>query len=322
MEAMRARTGRSRAGKTAGTAAALLLALVAAGPASADPSAPPGPSDAPAFEALREDLERLIEVQESGGWKIDRYEIEEMMPSALMTVCKVPVETRQRALAFYDRRIVALGGPLEKAWAKKADVSAWRSLIFTTRVRALLAEATARAKTECPVYLEPDPAFRGIQSDVDKWSLNLETGGLLQIRHTQGRWTYGGGGVIRALASRGFGRVTLLAGPEFAGGAMLRIGGAGGFVVNYFPAIPVVLRMHQRTWHYDVELAPVALFQADDGRFSYGVRFGLGGGIQARRSRGVIPWAGIAFAYETYFPGARPAAQFLRGGLRVGIVWN
>ncbi len=319
MERTRTRDDRSGARLAVASALALLVATVAR---SAAAGGTPADADAPAFEALREDLERLIEVQESSGWKIDRYEIEEMMPSALMTVCKVPASTRARALAWYDRRILALGGPLEVAWPKSKSVSALRPLIFTTRVRALLAEASKRAATECPVWLEPDPAFRGVQSDVDRSSLNLETGGLLQIRHTQGRWTYGGGGVIRALASHGFGRVTLLAGPEFAGGAMLRVGAGGGFVVNYFPAIPVVLRMHQRTWHYDVELAPVALFQADDGRFSWGVRFGVGGGIQGRRSRGVIPWAGIAFAYETYFPGARPVAQFLRGGLRVGIVWN
>ncbi len=278
--------------------------------------------DEPAYRALRTDLERLVESQQGGGWRIDRYEYEDMMPSALMTVCKVPASTRQRVLAYYDWRIAGFGGPVEIAWERTKDLDAIKPLLFVSRVRGLLVEAMKRAQTECPPWMTPDPKFRGLQSDAEQWSLNVETGGLLQIRRSEGRWTYGGGGVIRLLVARGFANTSVLFGPEFAGGAMLRFGQEGGFVLNYFPAVPFVVRFHQRTWHYDVEIAPVALFQADDTRFSYGVRFGVGGGIQSRRTRGVIPWAGLHVAYETYFPGARAAAQFLRGGLRVGIIWE
>jgi hypothetical protein len=305
--------GRPVRRSSAATISIAMAALAFAWPADAD-------SPAPAYEALKRDLERLVEVQEAGSWRIDRYEIEDMMPSALMTVCRVPKSERARALAFYDRRIAELGGPVEAAWARTKDLSAIRPLVFATRVRSLLAEANKRAETECAPWMEEDPAFLGLQSDAHRWSLNVETGGMLQLRKSAGHWTYGGGGVARLLVSRGFSHTTLLFGPEFAGGAMLRVG-AEGFVVNYFPAFPVVLRMHDGIWHYDVEVAPVALFQADDTRRSFGFRFGLGSGVMSRRARGVIPWAGIGVAYETYPSGARPAAQFLRGGLRVGIVW-
>lgn len=292
-----------------------IFALVlAAGEAKAEPS------DHGPFEALTEDLERLVEIQQAGSWRIDRYEIEDMMPAALMTVCKIPKQVRVRAIAYYDRKIGEEGGPLEEAWKRDKELSHHKTLLFYTRVRALLQAADERAATECPVYLAPEPDFHGWQSDAHRWALHVETGGLLQIRRSVGHWTYGGGGVIRVLFGRGFGRHSILFGPEFAGGAMLRVG-ADGFVVNYFPAFPVVLRIHDRTWHYDVEVAPVALFQADDIHRSFGFRFGVGAGTQARRTRGVIPWAGIGFAYESYPSGARPAAQFLRGGLRFGIVW-
>jgi hypothetical protein len=37
----------------------------------------------------------------------------------------------------------------------------------------------------------------------------------------------------------------------------------------------------------------------------------------------VIPWAGAVLAYERYFSNsARPAADFLRGGVRVGVIWD
>lgn len=298
-----------------------LLGLLAA-TARGDQTLPPE-GEEPSFKALASDLERIVEVQQAVGWQIDRYEIEDMMPSALMSVCRVPLPVRGRVLAWYDRRIAALGGPFEAAWSKSKDLSALKPLLFVTRIRSLLAEASRRAATECPVWMEPDPTFHGLQSDRHRFTLNVETGGLVQLRRSVDRWTYGGGGVIRALIGRGFEHTSLLFGAEFGGGAMLRVPDGGGtLVINYFPALPFVLRMHDRTWHYDVELAPVALFQADDTRRSYGIRFGFGGGVQARRSRGLIPWAGIAFAYENYFPGVRPQMIFLRGGLRVGIVWN
>ncbi len=92
-------------------------------------------------------------------------------------------------------------------------------------------------------------------------------------------------------------------------------------VINYFPALPVVLRFHDVSWHYDAEIAPVSWFQADDGDFSYGVRLGGGIGVAALRTRGFLPWAGLAIGYEHYFEsGGRPEAHFIRGGLRVGFM--
>src|SRR4051812_33938433 len=96
----------SMGGMRAGMCTMIFALVLAAHEAKADP-ADHGP-----FEALIEDLERLVEVQQAGSWRIDRYEIEDMMPAALMTVCKIPKGVRTRAIAYYDRKILAEGGPI------------------------------------------------------------------------------------------------------------------------------------------------------------------------------------------------------------------
>lgn len=98
---------------------------------------------------------------------------------------------------------------------------------------------------------------------------------------------------------------------------------ASQFVINYFPAIPVVFRTRHLTWHYDLELAPVALFQADNTRLSYGGRVAGSFAFTALRRRNVLPWAGLCVAYEHYFEGGgRGPTHFLRGGLRIGLPWD
>ena len=278
------------------------------------------PADPVAVGSLRDDLERIVEVQSGAGWQIDKYEMEDMMPSALSSVCRVVPRGRTDLLALLNARILELGGPVEQAWAKTKQLSDVKELLFVTRVRDLLAEAIRRAPQECPFWVEPEAKFKGLQSDFGAFALNVETGGMLQLRRTEGHVTYGGGGVFRLLVSRGFGDASLMTGIELAGGAMLKPG-AEQFVINYLPAIPVVVRFWNVSWHYDLEAAPVALFQADDTKLSWGLRLGAGIGVQSRRARGVIPWGGFALAYEHYFAGHRAAAEFVRAGLRVGIIW-
>jgi hypothetical protein len=120
------------------------------------------------------------------------------------------------------------------------------------------------------------------------------------------------------------GRYTLLAGPEFGGSALLRPGSnASEFVINYFPAFPVVFRTRGLTWHYDVEVAPVSLFEADNTRLSLGARIGGAFAFTALRRRNVLAWAGLAVAYEYYFDsGGRGPIHFFRGGLRIGLPWD
>lgn len=278
-------------------------------------------------DGLLIDVERIVGAEESSGWFNDRDALEALEPALLQSVCRATPEARLEARERLDAAARSAGNPRElfSRAGRKLDDAAETALTAERRLRAL-EHTMARADTECPFFVDPDPAFQGRQTDRNRFTLNLETGGMLQLRQHAGRWTYGGGGAGRLLGAYGFGgRFTLLAGPEFGGGAMLESGESGksAFVINYFPAVPVVARWHVGAWHWDAEVAPVSWFQASDTSFSFGGRAGLSVGVAALRTRGVIPWAGAALAYEHFVPsGGRERAHFLRGGLRVGVVWD
>lgn len=276
-------------------------------------------------EGLLSDLERIVSAQQTTGWFVEKEALDAIGEAVMGSLCRAPPAARQLALDELERRH-ALTGDARSLYraAGETMTSAVKDALFVERQLAALSSGIQRVD-ECPFWVRPSPDFQGLQTDRNRFILSLETGGNAQIRQTEGAWTLGGGGVGRLLAGYGFaGRSTLLAGIEFGGGAMLEPHtDPTQFVINYFPAIPIVFRIHDVSWHYDIEGAPVALFQADDGSFSFGVRGGFGAGVSALRTRGVIPWAGATLAYEHYFPsGGRSRAHFIRGGLRVGIVWD
>jgi hypothetical protein len=301
-------------------AVALLLALASPSRARAD-----DPPDARGGAGLRADVARIVDAESAGGWFLDATHLEAMKPALLQSVCRATISARGVALLSLENERVAAGDPraLWERAGRKVDDATARALRVEREARALrLAIASG---LECPFWITPEARFDGRQTDRNRWTLNLETGGLLQVRHAAGAFTYGGGGMVRVLGAWGFGgALTVLAGGEFAGGAMLRAGTATSqFVVNYFPAIPIVFRIHDGSWHYDFEVAAVSLFQADDFQTSFGGRIGGGIGISALRTRFVIPWAGIGAAYEHYVEsGGRPATEFFRAGLRLGVVFD
>ncbi len=286
---------------------------------------------APAQAELREDtrglladLARIVSVEQSLGWFVDRTEYEEVLPTLLQSLCRVSPAGRLEARAELERRSRGLGSSRAAfSRAGRELDSATREALFVERQLGALRYAMERAAADCPFFVEPEPDFIGRQTDRNRFTLSLETGGMVQVRQTEGSWTFGGGGALRLLPGWGFGgTTTLLVGAEFGGGAMIRPNvEPTELVINYFPALPVVLRFHDVSWHYDAELAPVSWFQADDGDFSYGVRVAGGIGVAALRTRGFLPWAGLAIGYEHYFEsGGRPEAHFIRGGLRVGFM--
>lgn len=294
----------------------LATAVLAPHARAADPS--------PSAVGLIGDTERIVATEQSAGWFIDEEAYRNVVPTLLESVCRTPLDARREALTVLTNRARAKGDPmLAYARAGRELTDEVEDALTAERQRRALEIAVRDAAKHCPFWAEPDADFSGRQTDRGRTSLSLETGGLIQVRRTEDTWTFGGGGAARLLVGRGFGDVSLLLGPEFGGGAMIKPKvEPTEFVINYFPAFPFVLRFNDIGWHYDAEVAPVGLFQADDGGLSYGVRFGSGVGVRALRTRGLLPWAGIALAYEHYFEsGGRPAADFIRGGLRVGFVW-
>lgn len=276
-------------------------------------------------DALIADIRRLVAAQQSLDWVVDRLEVDDMYPSLLQSLC--PVDPRARALALEKLRIESsragdakalFAAARELTGEVKAALTAQRSLLT-------LEKGIANAERDCPFWLEVDPEFEGIQTDRNRFTLNVESGGVAILRETASKWTLGAGGFGRILPAYGFsGRWTLLGGGEFGGGALIRQGDeTTGLAVNYFCAVPVIARLRHVAWHYDIELAPVALFQTDDTRVSYGARVGTTAGISALYTTGFLPWAGASLAYEYYLEsGGRPVAHFIRFGLRAGLSWD
>lgn len=278
-----------------------------------------------ATRGLLLDLARVITAREDGGWFLDSQELEAAYPVLLESVCRAPEAARQEALAVAQRRAEQAGDAVAQFKAEGEVTADVREALHATRARQLLELTLDGAGADCPFWVEPDLSFSGRQTNFGHLTLNLETGGLFQLRQTEGSWTYGGGGTGRLLLGANLdGPFTLLLGPEFGGGAMLKPKvEPSQFVLNYVPAVPALIRYQDGNWHYELEAAVVSLFQADDSSVSFGGRIGAGFGLWALRTRGVLPWAGLALAYE-YYPtnGGRARAHFLRGGLRIGFSFD
>jgi hypothetical protein len=274
---------------------------------------------------LLDDTKRLVASEEAEGWFSDAGAFREIDEAMLESVCRATPEARAHALAEL-RLEASRGGNARELYRRAGKVTAEVEEALTLEHRVLALErAIAQVSKDCPFWVHTERGFRGLQSDRERFTLSLETGGNVQLRQTESDWSFGGGGLGRILPGYGFdGRHTLLFGVEFGGGAMVRPGtSASQFVINYFPAIPLVVRTRLHTWFYDLETAPVALFQADDTNLSFGWRMGATFGFTALRRRNMLPWAGIAGAYEYYWrSGGRAPAHFLRGGLRVGLQWD
>lgn len=277
-------------------------------------------------EGLLADVERLVAAEQSLGWVVDRVQLDDMYPSLLESICPTLPSSREIARAMLQRESQELGDPFTLFQADRRQLTDRVEEALDAKRRLLALEhGLEGALRECPFWIEVDPEFEGLQTDRNRFTLNVESGGVAILRQTAGDWTLGAGGFGRVMPSYGFGGSwTLLAGGEFGGGALIRPGDeTTGLVVNYFTAVPVVARLRQVAWHYDIELAPVALFQTDDLRISYGARVGTTVGISALYTTGVIPWAGVSLAYEHYVEsGGRPAAHFIRGGFRAGLSWD
>lgn len=283
-------------------------------------------------DSLLFDLEKVVELQQSSGWKIDRYEYEKMMPDALLSVCRATEALRSYALARVDAQVAELGGPLERALVEvDYDVTEIEPLLFATRVQHTLAEAMRRAPRECPPWIRPTEEFRSIQTGVDRFTLTVEGGGtaLVQVAPQPApgtaALTLGGGGGGRLLLGRGFSHVwSVRAGAEFGVAALVRRGQVGtSLPLQFLGAIPVVVRYTDVSWHYNVEVAALGLVEEEGGSLRYGVRVGGMLGISTLQVRSFIPWAGFGLAAEL-FPDAhgRPLLLNLKGGVRAGVDWD
>jgi hypothetical protein len=314
-----------------GTAVACALGLAhaqvvrEASSATAATTPPPPPGDAEGAAGLLSDVERIVNAQEYDQWFVDTHAYQELLPELMPSVCRSTPAARQYALAVTHAQSRDAGDPRAR-FAEVGEVTdEVEDALHYQRQHEALSTAVDLAASQCPFWSPPEPGFPGRQTTRRRLVLSLETGGLAQLRIAEGDAHLGGGGAGRLLgAYRWRAGVSLLGGLEFGGGAMVRPGtGASGFVINYLPAVPLVVRFHDVAWHYELETAAVALFQADNTDPSFGVRGGAGVGFSTLRTRDILPWAGATVAVEHYFAGGgRAEAQFIRAGLRLGFLWD
>jgi hypothetical protein len=301
------------------------------------------PSDAErnqAVDSLVFDVRKVVEIQQSSGWKIDRYEYEKMMPDTLLSVCRTTEETRSLALAVLRREITRLDGPLEEALKKNGNkIDDIKPLLFATRVEHTLSEAMRRAPTECPLWVTPKANFRSIQVAADRFTLTAEGVGSAMLQysavHPAGTTgiTLGGGGGGRLLLGRGFGQDwSVRVGPEFGVVALVqRENNSTTLPLQFVAAVPVVVRYTDISWHYNLEAAPLAMLTEQDlaekrpaKYLRYGARVCVMIGISTLQVRSFIPWA-AAWAAAEVFPETtdnRSLLLNLKGGVRAGVDWD
>ncbi|MDI1429456.1 hypothetical protein [Polyangium sorediatum] len=297
----------------------LFVSLLHAGNAAAEP-----PSRAES--ALLHDLVKIVESKANAGWKIDRYEFETMMPDALESVCGTPEKVRLAALARQARTVESLGGSITEAYRKNGGkLSGLSDLLAATRVHALLTEALQRAPAECPFWITPSPAFRGVQTDAYRFTLNLETDGIFLLRRTEGTFLPGAGAGGRLLLGRGFSHQwSMLFGLEFGGWAIIEQSEeATNIPLEFIGAVPLIVRHVRETWQFDLELAPVAFLTQSDLRPSAGGRVGVSIGVSTLRIRRIMPWAGLHLSAELYPANdVRGTVTVIKGGGRLGFDWD
>lgn len=279
-----------------------------------------------AVQGLIHDLEKIVELQTSVGWKIDRYEYEKMMPDALQSICRTSEEAHFAALTELDETIEALGGPPEERFELSGSMKGLDEVLYQSRVRALLLEGMRRSADECPFWIAVEPEFKGIQTDAYRFTLSAEGGGLFALeRMSGGTYEFGGGGSGRLLLGYGIDQHwTALLGIELGGLAIFDQTAAGtNFPIQFTAAMPLVVRRLNVSWHYDIELAPLAFATEAERKVTFGLRGGFLVGISTLRIRKVMPWAGLGIAVESIFGTEdRPSMFVLKAGARVGFDYD
>lgn len=274
---------------------------------------------------LYRDVQRIVNVRETLGWRIDRVEREELLPDALDSVCRATPAARSEALAWVDARIVALGGDVEEAWRKAGRrLAKVRPLLELHRIRLVLDAAIEAAPRDCPFWLTPREPFHGRQVADDRWLLTLEGGGKGVLLHSAGETDFAGGGAGRLLLGRTFGRrLGLHAGIEGGGSAGFprdAMGARTSLVLALDLVFPVVLRIRFVNSYLELEGGWLAHVTEDDGDARSGIHAGVAMGVRSARERWFTPGLALALTWERVFEDdTAPAITFIKLGLRVSI---
>jgi hypothetical protein len=279
------------------------------------------PPSRPAASLYR-DIERLVTLAEATGWRIDRLEVDQLLPAVLESTCRTTRSARAAALSWIDSEIGAAGGPVEEAYvARGRKLSRIDRLLTLTRIRLALERAIAAADEDCPFWLEPSDGFRGRQISDSRWQLTGGGGGKIMLASRAGDTDVRFGGAGRLLIGRTFGsRAGFYTG--------LDVGGSGSFprdeegdrdqlVLAADIVAPIVCRHTLVNSYFELEAGWLGRSSEEDfSDFDHGVHFGAAFGARALRTRIVFPGAAFGISWERTFQ-AGDDVTLLKVGARV-----
>jgi hypothetical protein len=276
----------------------------------------------PAERALYLDLRKIVDVNEDGGWTVDRLRFQGNAEPALRSVCQVEPSTLATLDAWLAEQIRISGGPAEKAYfANGRKLHAVSHTLSLERTRALLQYIEQRTASDCPFWLSPSAAFAGEQGDAQRWVILGETQAFGTFTVPGNIPALGGGG--RLFLGHGIGsRLTLAAGADIAAsGTFIPSGAQGGGVDAYLTlATPALLRLTAFSRMYDVELAPVVRLSQGARAWPPGARVQLGGGFSSVRISPFMPYFMLYIGDEIHPTNTRAGIdQTIQLGTRIAV---
>ena len=270
--------------------------------------------------ALHRDLHRIVSMTAVVGWSIDRTEYEQMLPTALQSVCRISPDKRTMLLAWHDQRIAEMGGPLEQAYQKRGrKLSRVKALLEMTRIRTLLARSIETAEADCPFWLEPSDVFRSRQTTDDRWLVSAGGGGKFIVLNSGGDTNINAGGAGRLLVGRTIGtRFSILGGLEIGGSGGRAEETADGTRELYFAidaVAPLIMRYHMLNSYLEIEGGPMYRIAENVDDPTPGIHGGIAIGGRTSRQRWIFPGVVFGLALERTFanPGDEPITMFKLG---------
>lgn len=271
--------------------------------------------------ALHRDLERIVTLADAEGWKIDRMQIEDALPNALMSVCQTTDQDRAELLKWLSVQIAKEGSLEERYKQNGRSFDDLENLLVLTRIQMLLTKSLAVAEADCPFWMEPNKHFTGRQILDHRWFASVGGGGKGMSVTQDGDTDYNFGGAGRLLLGRGFGRhATLLTGVELGGSAAFpkdAMGERGNLTLALDLVVPLIYRHRSVNTYWEVEAGYVG--HTTEGKYdpAHGAHLGLAFGGSTSRRRWLFPGAAFGISYERI--SESQTLHVLKLGFRVAI---
>ncbi len=271
--------------------------------------------------ALHRDFERIVTLADTEGWTIDRLQLDEALPDALMSLCRTKKETRQELSRWIDIQLASQGSIEERYKKNGNDFDGLEELLTLTRIQMLLRTSMSAAPADCPFWLEPTTNFMGRQLLDDRWFASFGGGGKGMSVVQAGEADYNFGGAGRLLVGRGFGRhATLLTGIELGGSAAFpknEAGERGNLTLALDLVVPLIYRHRGVNTYWEFEAGYIAHTTEADLKPAHGGHVGIAFGGTASRRRWFFPGAAFGISYERI--SEEQALHIVKLGFRVAI---